>query len=254
MLRTFFYEGAKQKEIIMKQYSFSKSIVLHLLPGALGTLAYVFLAPILLNNGYPPILALLIAVSVVTLPFQIGYLLIQRRNTDDQPVIRLRESLPKWQYIIFPLVMVIWGFLASGALSLLDVSIAKAWFNWLPDWFFLFDAEQFKEFSREALMITFWVGLVVNGIAGPIVEEFYFRGHLLPRLSGPGNWLPFINISLFSLYHFWTPWQFFSRIIWLLPWGYVAWRKKNIYLMMIAHCAANTLGWLLTWAAILGNA
>ncbi|HEX9840115.1 MAG TPA: CPBP family glutamic-type intramembrane protease, partial [Anaerolineales bacterium] len=62
-----------------------------------------------------------------------------------------------------------------------------------------------------------------------------------------------INITLFSLYHFWTPWQFFSRIVWLLPWGYVVWRKKNIYLMMIAHCASNILGWLLTWGLILGN-
>ena len=237
----------------MKQYSFSKSIVLHLLPGALGTLAYVFLAPIFLNKGYPAILALLIAVSVITLPLQVGYLLIQRRNTEDQPVIGLRASLPKWQYIIFPLGMVIWGFLASGALSLLDISVAKAWFSWLPDWFYIFDVEQFKVFSREALMITFWIGLVVNGFVAPIIEEFYFRGHLLPRLSGPGNWSPLINISLFSLYHFWSPWQIISRIIWLLPWGYIVWRKKNIYLMMIAHVTANTLGWLLTWGAILGN-
>jgi len=237
----------------MKQYSFSKSIVLHLLPGALGMLSYVFLAPILLNNGYPAILALLIAVSVFTLPFQVGYLLLQRRNTEDQPVIGLRESLPNWQHILFPLGMVIWGLLASGASSLLDVSIAKAWFNWLPDWFFIFDADQFKSFSREALMTTFWIGLLVNCFAGPIVEEFYFRGHLLPRLSGPGNWSPFINISLFSLYHFWSPWQFFSRIVWLFPWVYIVWRKQNIYLMMVAHCTANTIGWLLLWGAIFGN-
>ena len=238
----------------MKQYSVSKSIVLHLLPGALGTLVYVFLAPIFIKNGYPAMLALLIAVGILTLPLQVGYLLIQRRNTDDQPVIGLRASLPKWQYIIFPLGMVIWGFLASGALSLLDISVAKAWFSWLPDWFYIFDVEQFKVFSREALMITFWIGLVVNGFVAPIIEEFYFRGHLLPRLSGPGNWSPLINISLFSLYHFWSPWQIISRIIWLLPWGYIVWRKKNIYLMMIAHVTANTLGWLLTWSLILGNA
>ena len=234
----------------MKQHSFSKSIVLHLLPGALGTFVYILLSPILLGNGYPALLALLIAVGVITLPFQIGYLLLQRRNSDVQPVIGLRESLPQWQYFVFPLVMVIWGFLVSGALSLLDVALADKWFSWLPEWFFIFDMEQFKLFSREVLMTTFWVGLIVNGFAGPIVEEYYFRGHLLPRLCGPENWMPFINISLFSLYHFWTPWQFFSRILWLLPWGYIAWRKKNIYLMMIAHCVANTIGWLLTWGAI----
>ena len=62
-----------------------------------------------------------------------------------------------------------------------------------------------------------------------------------------------VNISLFSLYHFWTPWQLISRIIWLLPWGFAVERKKNIYLMMIAHIAGNTIGWLLTWALILGS-
>ena len=238
----------------MKQHLISKSIVLHIFPGALGTLVYILIAPTFLNNGYPALFALLIAVGVITLPFQIGYLLLQRRNADDYPVIGLRESLSKWQYFVYPLVMVIWGFLASGALSLLDVALADKWFSWLPKWFFIFDVEQFKLFSREALMTTFWVGLIVNGIAGPIVEEYYFRGYLLPHLSGPRNWVPFINISLFSLYHFWTPWQFFSRILWLLPWGYISWKKKNFYLMLIAHCTANTLGWLLTWAAILGNA
>jgi len=38
----------------------------------------------------------------------------------------------------------------------------------------------------------------------------------------------------------------------MLPWVYTAWRKQNIYLIMITHCAANTLGWLLTWGLILG--
>jgi hypothetical protein len=67
------------------------------------------------------------------------------------------------------------------------------------------------------------------------VEELYFRGHLLARLPAPRNWSPFLNISLFSLYHFWSPWQFCSRILWLLPWGYLVWKKQNFYLMMIAH-------------------
>ena len=220
----------------------------------IGQCCIYFPCPHSVKKWIPRNLALLIAVGVVTLPFEIGYLLLARRNSDDHPVIGLRESLPKWQYVVFPLFMVLWGFLASGALSILDVSIAKAWFNWLPEWFFIFEVEQFKVFSREALVITLWVGLFINGLAGPIVEEFYFRGHLLPRLSGPRSWLPFINISLFSLYHFWTPWQLFSRIIWLLPWGYTVWRKQNIYLMIIAHCVANTLGWLLTWGLILKSA
>ena len=236
------------------QYSISKSIVLHLLPGAIGTFAYALLAPLFLRNGYPAILALLVAAGFVIMPIKLVYLLIQAKKIGSfGKVINYREALPRWQYVALPLGMVIWGFLASGALSILDIVIAKQIFNWLPDWFFIFDAEQFKAFPREALLTTFWVGLFVNGLVGPIIEELYFRGYLLPRLSRLGKWSPLINIALFSLYHFWTPWQVLSRIIWILPWGYIVYKKKNIYLMMIAHCTGNILGWLLTWALVLGK-
>jgi uncharacterized protein len=50
-------------------------------------------------------------------------------------------------------------------------------------------------------------------------EELYFRGYLLPRLYRFGIWAPLINISLFSLYHYWTPWGVLSRIVMLLPMG-----------------------------------
>ena len=239
------------------QDSLLQSILLHILPGALGTVVYVVLAPILIQNGYPAMLALIIGVGAIAIPFELGYLFLTAKRISGtfslKPVIQLRNPLPKWQYFVLPVAMVIWAFLASGALSLVDPMIARTLFGWLPDWFFVFDPSQYLAFSREALMTTFYVILVINGLLGPITEELYFRGHLLPRLSGLGNWAPFVNISLFSLYHFWTPWEFFSRIIWLLPWGYVVWRKKNIYLMMIAHCTVNILGALLTWGRILGQ-
>lgn len=238
----------------MAQHSIRWSLILHLLPGILGTIAYILLKPAVVDAGYPPLLALLIAAGAIILPLQLGYLYIQSQRGTGTPVIQFRDPLPKWQYIVFPFSMVIWAFLASGLLSTLDLFLAQSWFGWLPDWFFVFDLEQFQAFSRPALLTTFWAGLAINGLLGPIVEELYFRGHLLPRLARFGRWSPFLNITLFSLYHFWTPWQFFSRILWLLPWGYLVWKKRNFYLMMIAHCAGNTIGWLLTWGLILGSA
>jgi AcrR family transcriptional regulator len=38
-----------------------------------------------------------------------------------------------------------------------------------------------------------------------VVEELYFRGYLLPRISRFGGWAPVINCCLFALYHFWQP-------------------------------------------------
>jgi hypothetical protein len=239
-----------------KQLSTLKSIILHLLPGLAGMVAYIIIAPILITSGYPSMLGILIAAVVVILPIELVYLFYQAKQINGtaslRDVVLYRKPLLKWQYAVIPLGLVIWGFLASGATPLLDNAIAKAWFSWLPKWFFVFDTSQFQGYTRSALLVTFWIGLIVNGFALPIVEELYFRGYLLPRLERFGNWAPLINVSLFSLYHFWTPWQIFSRILWMLPWVYTVWRKQNIYLMMIAHCAANTLGWLLTWGLILG--
>jgi len=241
----------------VKQHSILNSVFLHLTPGAAGTIAYILLSPILMRNGYPSILGILIAAAVVILPIELGYLLLKSRQISGhfslKKVVAYREPLPKWQYFVIPLVLVIWGFLATGVTPLLDNIIFKAWFAWLPDWFAIFDIEQFQGYARPALLTTFWVGLLVNGIALPVVEEIYFRGYLLPRLERFGKWAPLINVSLFSLYHFWTPWQVFSRILWLFPWVYTTWRKQNIYLIMITHCTVNILGWLLIWGLILGQ-
>lgn len=240
----------------IKQHSLGKSLILHLLPGAIGTLIFVLIAPLLLAKGIPAVLTFLITAGLVITPFQLGYLLWEAKRATGKialtPVVDLREALPKWQYVVFPLGMIVWAFLASGVTGLLDVYIGKAWFSWLPDWYSILDIGQLKEFPRNILLSTFWIGLVLNGFLGPIVEELYFRGYLLPRLPASQNWSPLINISLFSLYHLWAPAQFFSRVFSLLPWGYVALRKKNIYLVMITHCTINVLGWLLTWGRILG--
>ena len=47
-----------------------------------------------------------------------------------------------------------------------------------------------------------------------------------------GKWAPFINAILFSLYHFFTPWQNLTRIVALLPYIYVVW----------VHCLSNMSG------------
>jgi membrane protease YdiL (CAAX protease family) len=241
----------------VKEHSMVETIGLHLMPGLAGTIAYVILAPVLINKGYPAILGLLIAALVVIMPIELGILLAVAKKQSGTfsigDVILYRQPIPKWQYFVIPLGLVVWGFLATGVTPILDKAIASSMFSWLPEWFFIFDLEHFSVYSQPVLLLTFFAGLVINGIVLPLVEELYFRGFLLPRLERFGKWSPVISASLFSLYHFFTPWQFFSRIVWLLPWVYTAWKKRNIYLIIITHCLANTLGWLLTWGLILSQ-
>jgi membrane protease YdiL (CAAX protease family) len=241
----------------LQQHSLWKSIALHLIPGASGTTAYVLMAPALMDLGYPSMLALLLSAFVVIMPIEIGVLLWAAKQETGRftirAILRYSQPLPKWQYVVLPFGLVVWGFLVQGITPLLDNAVASAWFGWLPDWFFVFDAEQFASMSEPVLWLTAASGLILNGILFPYVEELYFRGYLLPRIERFGKWAPGISASLFSLYHFWTPWQFFSRIVWALPWVYTAWKKRSISLIIITHCLANTAGWLLTFALILGQ-
>ena len=193
-----------------KQHSIGKAIALSLLPGLAAVIAYSILAPMLIKMGYPAMFSILIVAAVVILPIELGYLLRQAKLLNGtyalKDIVLYRNPLPKWQYVLIPLGLVIWGFLATGMTPLLDNVIAKAWFFWLPEWFAIFDISQLQEYTRPALMATFILGLFVNGLILPIVEELYFRGYLLPRLERYGKWAPLIHVSLFSLYHFWTPW------------------------------------------------
>ena len=60
-----------------------------------------------------------------------------------------------------------------------------------------------------------------------------------------GAWAPLLNTVLFSLYHFFTPWQNVGRIVGFLPIVYAAWWKKSIYVSMGTHVLGNFSAMLL---------
>ena len=93
----------------------------------------------------------------------------------------------------------------------------------------------------------------LNGVLDPVTEELYFRGYLLPRMSQLGRWAPLLNVVLFSLYHFWSPWQFFSRIAGVTPVAYAVWWKENVYLGVVVHVLLNTIGVITVMALVVGQ-
>ncbi|NLF03017.1 MAG: CPBP family intramembrane metalloprotease [Anaerolineales bacterium] len=124
------------------------------------------------------------------------------------------------------------------SLSGLDQAILKSFFNGLPDWF---QINQFvpANYSQPVLTVTFALFLILNGFVGPVVEELYFRGFLLPRIEYMKGWAPLVNVLLFSVYHFFSPWQNITRILAFVPLAYVVRWKKNIYVSMLAHVLLN---------------
>jgi hypothetical protein len=57
-----------------------------------------------------------------------------------------------------------------------------------------------------------------------------------------GNVAPLVNTILFSIYHFFTPWENITRILAVTPLSYVVWLNKNIRIGIVIHCLLNTFG------------
>ncbi len=240
----------------VEQLALSRLLVLFLVPGALLTAGYVLLAPVVERLGLPPIAALLIAIVVILVPIELGVLLRAGHGNEEpiRSVVPYRRPMPLTAWLWLVPVLVIAAFIGFGISMAFEPGVIKALFGWLPDWFVRpVDVDRVGEYTREAWLVTLALYLVLNGFVGPIVEELYFRGYLLPRMEWMGRWAPLVNVSLFSLYHFWSPWQIVGRILGFGPTVYAVRWKENIYLGMVVHCTLNTLGVVLLSGLILGR-
>jgi membrane protease YdiL (CAAX protease family) len=219
---------------------------------------FVLTAPLANALGYPSITAIYLPMILTVIILELGYLLVQGQKWNTvlslKGVVNYRESVPRWYYLVYPILIVIWGVIVTGLVSPIDNLILNKGFAWLPDWYALRNLFGLPQiYPRETLLFTAVCAIILNGIVGPVVEELYFRGHLLPRMSRFGRWAPLVNVGLFSLYHFWTPWNFLSRVVLLAPMVYLVWWKRNIYIGMIAHCLLNLIGTAVLFAQLLGQ-
>ncbi len=231
-------------------------LALFLVPGALATAAYVLLAPLVERAGFPPIAALLVAILIVLVPFELAIVLRSRGHGAEGIVsaIPYRRAIPARDWVWLVPALIVAAFVGFGLSMAFEPAIIDTLFGWLPDWFVRpIDIDRIGDYSRDAWLVTLLAYLVLNGFVGPIVEELYFRGYLLPRMEWMGRWAPLVNISLFSLYHFWSPWQLLGRILGFGPTVYAVRWKENVYLGMIVHCSLNTLGVLLVMGLVLGR-
>ena len=116
---------------------------------------------------------------------------------------------------------------------------------------FLEQQTQYESYPKNILVVDFVLQLVVTGIILPWVEELYFRGYLMPRLSRYGKWSPLLSGLFFGLYHLWQIYSFPTVFLLGTALGYIVWWKKDIRLSIGLHVIANTLGRLMFLMAAL---
>ena len=173
---------------------------------------------------------------VLGILFYLGYKKNGRLSLEG--IVLYREKISLQGYFLYvPIVLV-----ASGLIPLLapvSNSIFFRLFSWWPATYNL--TADLSVFTRSTLILSYLVNFLVISLVAPILEEVYFRGFLLPRLSHFGMWAVPIQSVLFALFHVWTPWMIVARAIGLLPFIYIAQKKQNIYIGMIVHILVNTL-------------
>lgn len=226
--------------------SLTKIISLHLLPGIVVTLVFIVIAAWSTKQNLPIPLALLFTWVLAGIPFELGVLVYEGYRLNHRlslkGVVSFQETIKPRQFVWLVILLLLWALIAITLLTPLANMIMFTIFSWYPDHLLLTNFAQNINYYPKS---TLWLVVIMSGLLNvivPIVEELYFRGFLLPRLSAFSKWAPFINTVLFSLYHFWLPWEFLSRIVALFPMNYAVWRYKNVFISIWVHVLLNSLG------------
>jgi membrane protease YdiL (CAAX protease family) len=242
---------------VTDQPSLPLLILLHLAPGAIFTVLLVLTAPAVRESGFEPSLALFGGIGLVVVPLELGYLAAYARQRTGSwsplDAVDYRGPVAGRRLALLAASLAVW-FLTCLVLSMafLEHWLLDRAFAWVPDALREFAVVQTKASAppTEVLVTVLLSAFLFNGIAGPITEELYFRGHLLPRLERYGRWAPVLNTVLFALYHFFSPWRYPAIIVGFLPITWAAWRDRSVLVSIAAHMTINLVTMLLLVATL----
>jgi len=232
------------ESIETSQHRVNTTIAYHLLPGLVILAAYLLITPFLRGLGLPSSMALWLVCLLVLAPLELGILYWQGKKRNGKfslaGVVLNREKTPVRMFALWVIVSLVAAVLCFTFFRPFDDILLK-FFTWLPGWFF-FNQEDLSVYSRTVQFLN-WLGIfLVTGFIGPYIEELYFRGFLLPRIAWMKKWAPMVEALLFALYHFWSPWQFVTRFLAVLPLVYIVNRKKDLRIGVASHWLLNSIG------------
>jgi len=240
------------------------SILLHLIPGipiiaGLFLFSLPFFSRVIgMDIELRVVFGFTLSILVTLIPVQLGILLYAGKKLNGKlslkGVVGYTEKSPLKSYLTFVPLLLVYAIVLFVLVSpLITPSITEALFAWYPQEYNLQNilAHPGDLSGHRGIYLLLGLYILVNGVLGPLVEELYFRGYLLPRMKGyAGRWAPALNITLFSLYHYFSPWENPIRILAFLPLGYLVSKKRDIRIGILVHVLMNTGGALFLLARI----
>ncbi|MEE0264596.1 MAG: CPBP family intramembrane glutamic endopeptidase [Acutalibacteraceae bacterium] len=237
----------------------TKGLLLRIfIPTTITTLAYLVLGHFI---KIPHLLLFCISATVILMPMEIAMILSASKKEYGtyslQSAFNGQEKLAVWKTVLIASVFFGIAGLLSTFVAPLEGQLMEparnALLEALPKGFDWSDYEYLKAtFSTPMLIFTCVYYLIFNVFVGPITEELFFRGYLTSHYKHQNSFTPILIAVLFSLYHFWLPFANIFRILVFAPATYVAYKKKNIYIIIIFHCLCNLISTIFAMIEILG--
>ncbi|RDU22600.1 CPBP family intramembrane glutamic endopeptidase [Anaerosacchariphilus polymeriproducens] len=234
-----------------------------------GLLLRIFIPTLVLSFTYlllghfckiPHLLLFCILGTVILVPIELGVILSASKKAYGTYSLKSafvgQEKLAIWKVLIIAFAFFgIAGLLSSFIAPIENQIFAdirttvlnniSAGFDWTK-------YEYLKSFSKPILILTCVFYGIFNVLLGPITEELFFRGYLTSHYEKQSSFTPILIVVLFSLYHFWLPFNNVFRILAFAPVAYVAYKKKNLFISIFFHCFCNLFSVVGFVLAVLG--
>jgi uncharacterized protein len=226
-------------------FSWPRTIALHLLPGLLAVSAFAMAAPLFAAAGLPPVWGMFLAVVFVVAPVELGIIRIYAAKLD----LRAPNRRDLVQLLLPTLAA---AAIAPGVVQWAEPTLHRVFDEIAPVWWDL-DPHQATSQPEWVIAVTMAGWALTFVVIGPVVEELYFRGFLLPRIPAGRAAAIITNAALFAVYHFWQPYAWLTVFVFALPLAFVARRTRGVVVAACVHCAVNALTFALLLSGVVAR-
>ena len=233
-----------------------QTVLLNFGPAAIAFAAVLALAPLMARLGLPRYFSFTVGEALVLTPIELGLLLRAAHHATGRWSLRALPAVLAFRRPLGRRIILLVPFLLGLALVVVVAydPVSNALGGGLtgiyPHWLIAANTAP-AGFSTVVLVPTLLATLAIDGVINPTVEELYFRGYLLPRLPVAGWRAIPLSAALFTMQHYWEPWN------WLLIFGLqlllttLVVRLRCLRLGIVMHVLTNSFGVLVTLLGVL---
>ncbi len=250
-----------------RQLSLPMLLVAVFVPSAIGFAGFHGVLPKMVASGMPAIIAWPVVATVMLAGFSILAVYLLRREARELGIsfsaraCLTRVPLKRW--LIYLALTVASLVVVAGVTPLLVEFLVAINFK-VPSYMPFFLDPSIDPMTAPPEVVSPGLDLKGQFIYLPLlgvtlffnimVEEFYFRAWMMPKLTRYGGWSWVMNGTLFALYHTFQLWLFPVLLIASLTFAFVVYHSKSVWPSIVFHLFTNLLVLLGVFALMAGMA